>query len=165
MLLTSFRKNTDNFHFITGPATTPYPSVFWNRPDSPGRRGGPRIVRPGMLGIAALQFLLDFGVGPFPEAAQILRHLNRSLRRRQQVQRHRQSARGDARGIGQPEQFLQLHRQHRRFARRVPQAQPRTAGHCADESAPVRSAAPAADDPVAPGAPPPDPAAASARAG
>ena len=54
--LDQLQKNTDHFHFITGPATTPYPSVFWDRPDSPGRRSGPRIVGPGMLGVAALQF-------------------------------------------------------------------------------------------------------------
>jgi predicted membrane GTPase involved in stress response len=72
-----------------------------------------------MLGVATFQFLSDFGVGPFPEAAQILSDLDRPLGRRQQVQGHRNPPAGDAWGIGQPEQLLQFDRQHRRFARLV----------------------------------------------
>jgi hypothetical protein len=40
--------------------------------------GLPRIIRPGMPRIATLQFLSHFGVGAFPEAAQILGDLDRS---------------------------------------------------------------------------------------
>ena len=50
------------------------------------------------------------------------------MRRRQQVQGDRDAAPGDARRIGQPEQLLQLHRQHRRIAGPVAQPDAGTAG-------------------------------------
>ena len=79
-----------------------------------GGLGIPGIIRPWMLGIAPLHFLLHFRVGAFPEPAQILRHLQRTAGGREQVQGKRDAAIGDARGFRQSEQFLQFHRQHRR---------------------------------------------------
>src|SRR6185437_11784412 len=56
-----------------------------------GRRA-PRIVGPGMPRVAPLQFLLHLGVGALPEAFQILCHLDRPARGREQVQGHRYAA-------------------------------------------------------------------------
>ncbi len=40
------------------------------------RRGGERIVGPGVFGIAAAEFLFYFEVGRLPEAGEVLRDLN-----------------------------------------------------------------------------------------
>ena len=45
------------------------------------RYGIPRIIRPRMFRITALELLLHFGVGPLPEALEVLRHLDRPARR------------------------------------------------------------------------------------
>ena len=82
-----------------------------------------------MARIAALELLLHLGVGALPEALQILRDLDRPARRRQQVQRHRHAAAADARRVGEAEQFLQLHRQHRWLAGCVFEPAALPAGH------------------------------------
>ena len=74
----------------------------------------PRIVRPRVFRIPPLHFLLHFRIGAFPETAQVLRDLQRPSCRRQQVQGERHATLGDARRLREAEQFLQLHRQHRR---------------------------------------------------
>src|SRR5690606_8176134 len=48
--------------------------------------GDQRVVRPVVLGVAALEVLLHLGVGVGPEAGQVLGDLYRPVRRRQQVQ-------------------------------------------------------------------------------
>ena len=70
------------------------------------RRRGERIVRPGMLGIAAPQVGPNILIAAAPEARQIARHLNRTVRRRQQLDQQAARARrqwpGDARGRTAP---------------------------------------------------------------
>ena len=81
---------------------------------SPLRAGGrgraPRILGPGMLGVAAAQLLADLGVGAFPEAAQVPRRLHRATVGRQQQEGHRLAAGSEGRRVGQAEQVLQLDR-------------------------------------------------------
>jgi adenylate cyclase len=83
------------------------------------RGGGPRVVGPRMPGIAPLQLLLHFRIGAFPEAAQILRDLDRNLARRQQVQQEWHAATRDAWRVGETEHLLQLDREHGCLADRV----------------------------------------------
>ena len=72
-----------------------------------------------MLRIPPLHLFPDLGIGRVPEAAQVRGHLQRLASRRQQVQQQRDAAVGDARRVGQAEQLLQLHREHRGLAVRV----------------------------------------------
>ena len=67
--------------------------------------------------VAALHLLAHLRVGAVPEAAQVAGDLQRLAAGGQQVQGQRHPAVGDGRGVGQAEQFLQLHRQHRRLRR------------------------------------------------
>ena len=82
-----------------------------------------------MLRIPPLHLLLHLGIGRVPEVAQVGGHLQRLAARRQQVQQHRYATIGHARRIGQAEQLLQLHRQHRRLAVRVFDAALHARGH------------------------------------
>ena len=68
----------------------------------------PRILGPGMPGVAAAQLLANVGVGPFPETSQIPRCLHGSAVRRKQEDEDRLLARTDPGRVGKAEQFLQL---------------------------------------------------------
>ena len=103
------------------------------------RRRGQRILGPGVLGIAAAQLLADGRIAGGPEAG----------RDHGSPRAGAAPARADAASsgirpsstvgvVGQPEQLLQLHRQHRRVDRVV------------DRRAPARSARPGAPAPAAP---------------
>ena len=100
-----------------------------------GGRGAPRILRPGVLGIAPLQLLAHFRIGALPESGQVPGDLHRPARGREQVQHHRHPAAGHARGVGQAEQFLQLHRQHRRIGGCSPARWLRPLGTASDSGA------------------------------
>ena len=80
------------------------------------RLRGPRIIRPGVFGVAAFHFFFDFGVGAFPEAFEVLCDLQWAATGGEQVQGEGNAAGGDAWGIGEAEEFLEFHRQHRGVA-------------------------------------------------
>ncbi len=61
------------------------PSLNFARLGAPGRRRRDRIVRPGMLRIAAAHLGAHGGVAAAPEAGQVARRLHRPVRRRQQA--------------------------------------------------------------------------------
>src|SRR3984957_1451460 len=78
--------------------------------DAAGRHCARRILRPGMARIASAQIRAHARIAAAPEARQIARHLHWTVRRRQQLQ-HQRNRRSRNRGMaGQPEQFLQPHR-------------------------------------------------------
>ncbi len=85
---------------------TPYP--FSCRPVR--RLCRPGIFGPGVLRIAAPQFLAHLGIRPLPEASQISRRLHRPAVRREQVKRDGYARSPDSRRFRQAEQLLELHR-------------------------------------------------------
>ncbi len=75
-----------------------------------GGGGRPRVVGPGVLGVASAQFLADFRVGPLPEAPQVPGRLHRPAVGSEQAEGHGHGARAERGRVGQTEQLLQLHR-------------------------------------------------------
>src|SRR3984957_3362987 len=88
-----------------------------------------RILRPVMLRVAAAHVLADLFIAAAPEAAQITRDLQRTLRGRQQLERQRHRAAADARGFDQAEHFLQPDCEARRIRVNVVDADVRAARH------------------------------------
>src|SRR6516165_4373400 len=74
------------------------------------RRGGKRIVGPGMARVAALHLGFDRGVAAAPEAGEIARHLHRPMRRRQQLDHERHPPRRDGGMAVEAEQLLHADR-------------------------------------------------------
>src|ERR1700691_2790105 len=70
------------------------------------RRGGERIVGPGMARIAALHLGFDRRVAAAPEARQVARHLHRTMRGREELDQERHAATRDAGVAIEPEQLL-----------------------------------------------------------
>ena len=76
------------------------------------REGVPWILRPGVLRVAAAQFLSDLAIAPGPEPRQVRGHLHGPAGRRKQLQQHGLPAAGDARRVRAAEHLLDAHRQH-----------------------------------------------------
>ena len=67
------------------------------------RRGGrPRVVGPGMLGIAAAQLLADFWIGALPKTPQVAGGLHRAAVGGQQAEGHRHPRRAE-RAVSRPD--------------------------------------------------------------
>src|SRR5258705_13312309 len=76
----------------------------------PSRRRGKRIVRPGMLRVAAAHLRAHGGVAAAPEARQIARRLHRPVRRREKFDQQRDFAAGNRRMAVDAEQLLDADR-------------------------------------------------------
>ncbi len=77
----------------------------------PGGLGGGRVLRPGVLGVAPAQLRAHGPVAALPEGGEVSGDGGGSAGGRQQVHQHGYAR--HPRGLGQPEQLLQLHREHR----------------------------------------------------
>ena len=81
-----------------------------------GGHGVPRIVRPGMRGIAPLQLFLHLGVAVFPEPLQVPGDLNGTPRWGQKVNEDRHAPACHRGSYGEAEEFLEFDRQDGQFS-------------------------------------------------
>jgi len=92
-------------------------------------RGGQGIFRPGVLGVAPLQFLADDFVGIGPETGEVIRDLLRPKIGGKQMQQHGDATAGNPRRRPPGKNLLNADRQDRGFARSVFQLDPTSTGN------------------------------------
>ena len=87
------------------------------------------VIRPVVLGVAALHFFLDLEVRLVPEVRQVLRDLHGTLGRGEQMQRDRYASAREAWRVGGAEHLLQTHLERRGFWIAVVNGAVLSAGH------------------------------------
>ena len=89
-----------------------------------GQLGAERILRPGVLRVAAPKLLADLRIGPFPEAGEVVGHLLRPVVWPEEVQQDRHPTAGHPRRFPHSKEVLDPNGQHGWLAGLVGESMP-----------------------------------------